>query len=98
MIKKSCTGLCAFDCRVQLECFIFWVWEPLSSISLVRPFLAALKKHGLTTQHQALGFQKDGWSCSVQGLHITNWCGSLGFFFGCYPHPNRSKFCQLCVE
>ena len=24
--------------------------------------------------------------------------GSLGFFFGCSPHPKGSKFCRLFVE
>ena len=45
-----------FDCRVRLECFIMWDWEPLSSISLIRLFLAALKKHGFTPKHRAFGF------------------------------------------
>ena len=60
--------VCAFDCRVRLEHFIIWVWEPLSSIHLIRPFLVALKKRGVTTKNRALGFQKDGWSWS---LHLT---------------------------
>ena len=64
--------VCAFDCRVQLEHFILWVLEPLSSIHLIRPFLTAIKKLCLTTQHRALGLQKDGWSCGFQSLHITN--------------------------
>ena len=55
--------VCAFDCRVQLERFIIWVWEPLSSIPLIHPFLAALKKLCLTTKHRTLGFQKEVWSC-----------------------------------
>ena len=25
-------------------------------------------------------------------------CWITGFFFGCSPHPNGSKFCRLCVE
>ena len=64
--------VCALDCRVRLERFIIWVWEPLSSIHLIRPFLTALKKLCLTTKHRALGFQKDSWSCGFQSLHITN--------------------------
>ena len=64
--------VCAFDCRVRMERFIIWVWEPLSSIHLIHPFLSVLKKLCLTTKHQALGFQKDGWSCGFQGLHLTN--------------------------
>ena len=32
----------------------------------------AIKKRSLTTEHRALGFQKDGWSCCFQSLHITN--------------------------
>ena len=64
--------VCAFDCGVRLEHFIVWVWAFLSSIHLFRPFLTAIKKLCLTTKHRALGFQKDGWSCGLQGLHITN--------------------------
>ena len=64
--------MCAFDCRVWLERFIIWIWEPLSSIHLIRPFLTAIKKLCLTTKLQALGLQKDGWSCGFQSLHITN--------------------------
>ena len=64
--------MCAFNCLVRLECFIIWVWEPLSSIHLIRPFLSALKKLCLSTKQWALGFQKDGWSCGFQSLHITN--------------------------
>ena len=63
--------MCAFDCRNRLELFIIWVWEPLSSIDLIRPFLTAMKKLSLTTKHRALGFQKDGWSCGFQSLNIT---------------------------
>ena len=62
----------AFDCRVRLERFIIWVWEPLSSISMKHPFLTALKKYGLTTKHWASGLQKDGWSCGFQSSHTTN--------------------------
>ena len=36
--------VCAFDCRFRLECFIISVWEPLSSIHLIRLFLTAIKK------------------------------------------------------
>ena len=67
--------MCAFDRRVRLEHFILWVWETLSSISLFHPFLAALKNHGLTTKHRALGFQKDGWYCGFQSLQLTNLVG-----------------------
>ena len=63
--------MCAFDCRVRLELFIIWVWEPLSSIDLIRPFLTAMKKLSLPTKHRALGFQKDSWSCGFQSLNIT---------------------------
>ena len=52
----------AFDCHVWLQGFIFWGWEPLNPISLIRPFLAALKKHSFTSKHWALGFQMEGWS------------------------------------
>ena len=43
--------VCAFDCRVRLELFTIWVWEPLSSTHLIRPFLMAMKKLSLTTKH-----------------------------------------------
>ena len=43
--------VCAFDCRVGLERFMVWVWEPLSSICLIGPFLAAPKNHGFTSKH-----------------------------------------------
>ena len=63
--------VCAFDCRVRLELFTIWVWEPLSSTHLIRPFLSALKKLSRTTKHRALGFQTDGWSCGFQSLNIA---------------------------
>ena len=63
--------VCAFDCRVRWELFTIWVWEPLSSTHLIRPFLLALKKLSLTTKHRALGFQADGWSCGFQSLNIA---------------------------
>ena len=63
--------VCAFDCRVRLELFTIWVWEPLSSTHLIRPFLSALKKLSPTTKHRALGFQTDGWSCGFQSLNIA---------------------------
>ena len=63
--------VCAFDCRVRLELFTIWVWEPLSSSHLIRPFLMAVKKLLLTTKHRALGFQTDGWSCGFQSLNTA---------------------------
>ena len=63
--------VCAFDCRVRLELFTIWVWEPLSSTHLIRPFLSALKKSLQTTKHRDLGFQTDGWSCGFQSLNIA---------------------------
>ena len=63
--------VCAFDCRVRLELFIIWVWEPLSSMHLIFPFLTAMKKRSLTTKKHALGFQTDGWSCGFQSLNIA---------------------------
>ena len=63
--------VCAFDCRVRLELFTIWVWEPLSSTHLICPFLSALKKSSLTTKHRALGFQTDGWSCGFQSLNTA---------------------------
>ena len=68
--KEGCTGLCV-PSIVRLERVIIWVWEHLSSIHLIRPFLTAIQKLCLTTKHRALGFQKDSWSCG-QSLHITN--------------------------
>ena len=61
--------VCAFDCRVRLVLFIVWVWEPLSSTHLIRPFLMATRKLSLTTKHRALGFQTDRWSCGFQSLN-----------------------------
>ena len=58
-------------CRVRLELFSIWVWEPLSSTHLIRPFLMALRKLSRTTNHRALGFQTDGWSCGFQSLNIA---------------------------
>ena len=63
--------VCAFDCRVRLELFTIWVWEPLSPTHLIRPFLSALKKSSRTTKHCALGFQTDNWSCGFQSLNIA---------------------------
>ena len=63
--------VCAFDCHVRLELFTIWVWEPLSSTHLIRPFLSALKKSSRTTKYRALGFQTDGWSCGFQSLNIA---------------------------
>ena len=57
--------------RLSLELFIIWVWEPLSSMHLICPFLTAMKKLSLTTKHRALGLQKDGWSCGFQSLNIA---------------------------
>ena len=62
--------VCAFDCRVRLELFIIWVWEPLSSIHLIQSFLTAMKKLSQTTKHRALGFQKKGRYCGFQSLNI----------------------------
>ena len=63
--------VCPFDCLVWLELFIIWIWEPLSSIHLIRPCLAAMKKLLLTTKHCALGFQRDSWSCGFHSLNIA---------------------------
>ena len=63
--------VCAFDCCVRVELFTIWVWEPLSSTHLIRPFLSAPKKSSRTTKHRALGFQTDGWSCGFQSLNIA---------------------------
>ena len=63
--------VCSFDCRVWMELFTIWVWEPLSSTHLIRPFLMDMRKLSLTTKHRALGFQTDGWSCDFQSLNIA---------------------------
>ena len=63
--------VCAFDCRVRLEFFTIWVWEPLSSTHLIRPFLMAMRKLSLTTKHCALRFQTDCWSWGFQSLNIV---------------------------
>ena len=63
--------MCAFDSHVWLELFTIWVWEPLSSTHLIRPFLLAMKKLLLVTKHRALGFQTDSWSCGFQSLNIA---------------------------
>ena len=51
---------CAFDCRVRLNRFIIWVWEPLNSVHLIKHFLAVLEKHAFTCKGRALGFQQHG--------------------------------------
>ena len=63
--------VCAFDCRVWLELFTIWVWEPLSCTPLIRPFLMATMKLSRTTKHRALGFQTDGWFGGFQSLNIA---------------------------
>ena len=88
----------AFDCRVRLGCFIMWDREPLSSISLICPFLAALKKHGFTSKHWALGFQEDGWSCGFQSLHITNLVvDHRGSFLDVHLTPTPPGFVSLVL-
>ena len=64
--------VCAFDCHIRSERFIISVWKPLSSIFLIRTIPVELKRHGFTTEHRALGFQKDGRCCGFQSPHITN--------------------------
>ena len=61
----------ALHCRFRLELFTIWVWEPLTSTHLIRPFLSALKKSSRTTKHRALEFQTDGRSCGFQSLNIV---------------------------
>ena len=80
--------VCAFHFRVQLELFIIWVWEPLSSIHLICPFLVALEKHGLTTKRRALGLQKDRWSCVFSEPAPHKFGGSPGFLFRMFPSPH----------
>ena len=41
--------VCGMDFRVQLDRLTIWVWESLSSIALIRPFLTELKRHDSTT-------------------------------------------------
>ena len=70
MTRRGCIWfVCGMDCCVWLDLLIIWVWEPLSSIALIRPFSEALKRHGFTIKPRALWFQKDGRTCS---FHITN--------------------------
>ena len=93
--------VCAFDCHIRLERFIIWVWEPLRSNHLIRPLLTAIEKLCLTTKHQAprLGIPTGRLVLWFSELaHHKPSGGSLGFFFGCAPHPNGSWFCGLCVE
>ena len=71
---------------------------PFSSIRLICPFLSVFKKLCLTTKQRALGFEKHGWSCGFQSLHLTNRVLAPAFFFGGFPHPNGCRFCRLCVE
>ena len=79
--------VCGMDCCVCLNCFVIFLWEPLSPITLIHPFLGVLKRPIFTTKHRALGFQKDGWSCAFQSLHITP---QLVEHWVALPHP---KFC-----
>ena len=55
--------VCAFDCRVRLELLTIWVWEPLSSTHLIRPFSMAMTKLG-PNGRLAL------WRCGFQSLNI----------------------------
>ena len=71
MTRKGCTGLCVRSCRVRLELFTIWVWEPLSSTHLIRPFLMAMRKLLLSTKHRTLGFQTDNWCCGFKSLNIV---------------------------
>ena len=90
--------VCPFDCPDRLKCFIIWVWEPLSSIHLIHPFLLVLKKFSLSTKHRALGFQVDGWSCGFQSVHLTNLVVDHWSSFSDVPPPNGSMFFGPCVE
>ena len=91
--------VCAFDCRVWLELFTIWVWEPLSSTDLICPFLSALKKSLRTTKHHALGFQMDNWSSKWFSKleHREVGGGAPGYFFQCAPRLNGCRFGGLCA-
>ena len=58
--------VCAFDCRVRLELFTIWVWEPLSSTDLIRSFLSPLKKSSQTTSVQATPTPLEGKEASAE--------------------------------
>ena len=77
--------VCAFDCRVRLNCFTFWVREPLSSTHLIRSFLLPLKKLSLTTKQRALEFQKDGCVVVFKASISQRWCRSTRGTFSDVP-------------
>ena len=68
-IVKGSIGL---DCRVPVWTFKVHIWEPLSGTSLVRPMLKRLQSKGVAAHARALGFQKDGWSCGYESLHLCD--------------------------
>ena len=43
-----------------------------SCISLVQQMLNRLRSKGVSTHARALGFQKDGWSCGYESLHLCD--------------------------
>ena len=53
------------------------IWEPLHGTSLVQPMLKHLQSKGVATQTRALGFQKDGWSCGYESLHLCDEVGRV---------------------
>ena len=64
--------VCAMDCRVPVWAFKGHIWEPLVGTSLVRPMLKRLQSKGVFAHARALGFQKDGWSCGYESLHLCD--------------------------
>ena len=48
------------------------MWEPLFGASSVCPMLKHIQSNGVAELAQALGFQKDGWSCGYQALHLCD--------------------------
>ena len=52
--------------------FGIWIWEPLHGTSLVRPMLKRLQQNGFSIRARGLGFQKDGWSCDYESLHVCD--------------------------
>ena len=63
--------LCAMDCTPPIWAFIVWIWEPLGGTSLIQPMVRRLRARQVIVHAKALGFQKDGWTCGYQWLHLS---------------------------
>ena len=64
--------VCAMGCRVPVWAFKVHIWEPLPDTFLVWPMLKHLRSKGVSTHARALGFQKEGWSCGYESLHLCD--------------------------